>query len=269
METVAMINKDSYVTANFIDAERKTLEVLLKHPTNEKELTPYIIEASEEQADYKDLMKLVTEDQLHEQTWETKKRESDAFLAMARQIAKDAFEEEEGFAIANINASEKDSIARLNANEIDSIARVNEASAANAAVDQNTLISKTRIYPTIVDTIFTNMENEDHLFALKLALFEIQEIRESTDTKTKTALRKGKNKIEVLQHAFNLTGVRQTQHDDKSISTPEDNDAAIKEVEAKPVVEGNMTAAVKVDVAPTKGAAKKVAAKKTTAKKKA
>ena len=39
------------------------------------------------------------------------------------------------------------------------------------------------------------MENEDHLFALKLALFELPEIRESDNVEAKTALRKGTNKI--------------------------------------------------------------------------
>ena len=48
------------------------------------------------------------------------------------------------------------------------------------------------------------MENEDHLFALKLALFELQDIRESDNVEAKTALRKAQNKIEILQHAFNI-----------------------------------------------------------------
>lgn len=207
-----MINKDSYVTASFIDNDRKTLEVLIRHAENPKEMTPLIIEASEEQQDFNDLMEVVTMDQLHEQTWENKKAESEAFLAMAKNIAKDTFVEAEMI--------------------------------ANNAVDEAEIFSRTKIYPTIVDTLFTNMENEDHLFALKLALFEVQEIRESTDTKAKTALRKGKNKIEVLRHAFDICGVRQTQSDVPAVSTPEENEAAIKTLDESPQATDGVSAAV-------------------------
>jgi len=168
-----MITKESYVSANFIDNDRKNIEVLLNMDhTDAKTLTPHVIEADPDSKDYQDLMKLVSEDQLHEQTWNIKKEESQAFMLIAQQIAKDT-----------------------------------------GLVNQEELLNETKIYPTIVNTIFTNMENEDHLFALKLALFGVQEIKESTNTAEKTKLRKGKNKIEILQHAFNITGVRQNLED--------------------------------------------------------
>ena len=226
-----MINKDSYVTASFIDNDRKTLEVLVRHHENKNEMTPLIIEASEDQQDFKDLMEFVTMDQLHEQTWENKKAESEAFIAMAKNIAKDAFSEAEA-----------------------------------VAVDEAEIFSRTKIYPTIVDTLFTNMENEDHLFALKLALFEVQEIRESTDTKAKTALRKGKNKIDVLRHAFDICGVRQTQSDVPSVSTPAENDAAIKTLDATPQATDGVSAAVTKVARPTTVVKKKAG---TSKKKKA
>jgi|AOAMet1_04_M0_20_1038515.scaffolds.fasta_scaffold07166_2 hypothetical protein len=215
-----MINKDSYVTATFIDNDRKNIEVLVRHHENENEMTPLIIEASDEQQDFNDLMELVTMDQLHEQTWENKKAESDAFLSMARQVIADEFNEAEMIGTAK----------------------------AEAAVMDEQMFTRTKIYPTIVDTLFTNMENEDHLFALKLALFEVQEIRESTNTKAKTALRKGKNKIEVLRHAFDICGVRQMDTDVPAISTPEENDAAIQTLDATPQSTKGVSNAV-VDVA--------------------
>tara|TARA_B100000809_G_C15131306_1_gene528550 strand:+ start:1630 stop:2394 length:765 start_codon:yes stop_codon:yes gene_type:complete len=237
-----MINKESYVTANFIDAERKNIEVLLNlGHTEEMHLTPLVIEANEDNSDYQDLLKLVTVDQLHEQTWETKKQESQAFMSIAQQIAKDTFAEEEMKAIANIDTAEM---------------------IAGAEVDASTLLTKTKIYPTIVDTIFSNMENEDHLFALKLALFEVQEIRESKNIKAKTALRKGKNKIEVLTHAFEIVGVRKRTDDDKSISTPAANDAELEKVEATPQkapAAGVAKSSAAVKISPT---TKAVAAKK-------
>ena len=37
----------------------------------------------------------------------------------------------------------------------------------------------TKFYPVLVKAIFEETDNEDHLFALKLALFEVEQIRDS------------------------------------------------------------------------------------------
>ena len=63
---------------------------------------------------------------------------------------------------------------------------------------------KTSIFPTLVKTIIEDEENEDHLFALKLALFEVDKIRDSEDTELKSAIRKGKTKAEVLLNALKI-----------------------------------------------------------------
>ena len=62
----------------------------------------------------------------------------------------------------------------------------------------------TKFYPVLVKAIFNDVENEDHLFALKLALFEVEKIRNSKDNESKKKLRQAKNKIEVLKIAFDL-----------------------------------------------------------------
>lgn len=61
----------------------------------------------------------------------------------------------------------------------------------------------TNFFPTVVKAIFEN-ENADHLFALKLALFELEQITNSTNEELKTKLRQAKTKIEALQVAFQL-----------------------------------------------------------------
>jgi hypothetical protein len=68
--------------------------------------------------------------------------------------------------------------------------------------DENKL--DTKFYPTLVNAILKDQENEDHLFALKLALFEVEKIRNSEDSESKSKIRKGKTKIEVLTEAFKL-----------------------------------------------------------------
>ena len=164
---MSLITKDTFVSAHFIDQDRKNLEVLLNMDhTGEKELTPLVIEADETQADFGALMELTTMDTIHEETWSVKKAESEAFIATAKAVL-----------------------------------------AESGVLDQEVQLSKTKLFPTLVENIFTNMENEDHLFALKLALFELPEIRESDNVEAKTALRKGTNKIDILKHAFEITGI--------------------------------------------------------------
>ena len=65
-------------------------------------------------------------------------------------------------------------------------------------VDQNS-------FQKLIKAIFEQGENEDHLFALKLALFELPAIRDSKNDELKKKLRQSKNKIDTLKCAFDLT----------------------------------------------------------------
>jgi len=60
------------------------------------------------------------------------------------------------------------------------------------------------LFPTVVSAIVNNPDNEDHLFALKLALFEVEKIRDCEDTELKANIRKGKTKAEVLFNALKI-----------------------------------------------------------------
>ena len=62
----------------------------------------------------------------------------------------------------------------------------------------------TKFYPTLVSAILKDQKDEDHLFALKLALFENETISSSDNAELKAEIRKGKSKIEVLQAALKL-----------------------------------------------------------------
>ena len=61
-------------------------------------------------------------------------------------------------------------------------------------------------WPKFVSALFTDIENEDHLFALKLALFELEKIRDSKNNELKKKLRQSKNKIDTLKVAFEIIG---------------------------------------------------------------
>jgi len=62
----------------------------------------------------------------------------------------------------------------------------------------------TKFYPTLVKSIVEEQDNEDHLFALKLALFEVDEIKNAKNVDLKSNIRKGKTKVEVLLNALKL-----------------------------------------------------------------
>ena len=59
-------------------------------------------------------------------------------------------------------------------------------------------------FPNLVKAVFENEDNEDHLFAIKIALFELEKIRNSKNDDMKKKIRQSKTKIEALQAAFEL-----------------------------------------------------------------
>jgi len=158
-----MITKENYITAHFIDNERKNIEILLKDDKTDK-VIPFIIEYNPEHPNCQDLLKIVDLDTLHENTYQKIKTEQKNFEEMAMNIAK-----------------------------------------KSGLVFNETKLD-TKFYPALVKAMFNNLENEDHLFALKLALFEVDKIRDSKDNEKKKKLRQSKNKIDVLKIAIDLIG---------------------------------------------------------------
>jgi len=154
-----MITKDNFITAYFIDSERKNIEILLKDVDKVKS---HIVEYDMKYPVCQELLKVCTLDQLHENTYNKKKGEKAEFEEMVMRIAKKN-------------------------NMIVDDSKVNDNSFRN-----------------VVNALFKEDENPDHLFALKLALFEVEKIRNSKDDENKKKLRQSKTKIEALQVAFDL-----------------------------------------------------------------
>ncbi len=66
-----MITKDNFITAYFIDSERKNIEILLKDVDKVKS---HIVEYDMKYPVCQELLKVCTLDQLHENTYNKKKR---------------------------------------------------------------------------------------------------------------------------------------------------------------------------------------------------
>ena len=153
--------KDNFLSAYFIDDERKNIEILTT-TEDKKSVITTIIPFEQNHPSYVALTKYISIDQLHEETYNKKKKEREVFEQKVIEIAK-----RDGLLVDN--------------SKIDS-----------------------GLFPTLVKAIFEDEKNEDHLFALKLALFEIDKIRDSSNDELKKKLRQSQTKVEALQSAFDL-----------------------------------------------------------------
>ena len=62
----------------------------------------------------------------------------------------------------------------------------------------------TKFYPKVVEAIFGDDENLDHVFALKLAIFELNEIKDSKKDDLKKKLRQSKTKKDIIATACEI-----------------------------------------------------------------
>ena len=79
--------KDNFLTAHFIDNERKNIEIL-STSEDKTQTIPTIIEYNEDHPSFKALMTMITMDQLHEYTYQKVKNERKLFEESVLRIAK-------------------------------------------------------------------------------------------------------------------------------------------------------------------------------------
>jgi hypothetical protein len=88
--------------------------------------------------------------------------------------------------------------------------KIFETKVREIAKKDGLLVDDTKIdsnsYGKMVKAIFEQGENSDQLFALKIALFEVELIRDSKNDELKKKLRQSKNKIDTLKVAFEIVG---------------------------------------------------------------
>ena len=151
--------KDNFLTAYFIDQERKNIEIQTTTEDKKKVFTT-IIPFEEGHHQYEALKTVMSLDQLHESTYQKHKKERKLFEETVIRIA------------------QKDGLI-MDSERID-----------------------TKFYPTLVTSLFEDTDNADHVFALKLALFELESIKNSENEEAKKELRKSKDKLDILSAAI-------------------------------------------------------------------
>ena len=157
-----MISEANYITATFIDNERKTIEVLLRNDDGTK-VHPYILEYNPKHPICKELLKVCSLDELHENTWSKKKEEVKLF---------------------------EDSVIRI-AEKTGIIKKLLKISKKAEAED---------FFGAIFDFLLTDKkEHIDRLFNFKLHLFEQDVIKKSKNEKGKSNIRKAKTPIDAFK----------------------------------------------------------------------
>ena len=129
-----------------------------------KNLIPTIIPYDENNHMFKELMELMTIDKLHEDTHNKKKEEARLFEEQVIRIAK------KSGMVADIAKSE----------------------------------GNDEYFKNIIDALTKKVDDEDQLFAFKIAAFEIKEINESDNVEGKKKIRQAKNKIELFRAIFDM-----------------------------------------------------------------
>ncbi|HAT69766.1 MAG TPA: hypothetical protein DCS22_04625, partial [Flavobacteriaceae bacterium] len=80
------ITETNYITAHFIDNERKNIHVLLKSDDGTS-VYPYILEYNPDDPICQEFLKLCSLDQLHENTYTKKQEERKVFVSQIKKIA--------------------------------------------------------------------------------------------------------------------------------------------------------------------------------------
>ena len=153
-----------FLTAHFSNNERTIIEAYWTTPDGKDTRVEYI-EAKEGDVNYEDLLKHVDIDTLHELTFKNIRASDNAYKDQVMEIAK----------------------GRGMVYDIDSI--------------------NTDIYKAITAAIFKPFdpkEDKEKLFMFKLQLFELDQIKSSTNKDAKAKLRKSQDIIEALKAAIDM-----------------------------------------------------------------
>ena len=130
-----------------------------------KAVIPTIIPFNEKNHMFKELMEVTTLDKLHEDTHNKKKEEARLFEEQVMRIAK--------------KSGMLSSIAKEESND--------------------------EFFTSVIDAITKKRDDEDHLFAFKIAVFDqLKEVSESDNVEGKKKIRQAKNKIELFRAVFDM-----------------------------------------------------------------
>lgn len=153
-----------FIRAYFANNERTVVKAF--YLNDEGSEVPYVISAEDDNPQWKNLLKYITIDDLHEATYKYIKQSDEDYKAEVMEIAKERgilldFDE------ANTDAHKK-------------------------------------LLNVIFSPHENEQTTKESLFAFKLALFEFDAIKDSNDKETKAKIRKADNTIDALEAAIHI-----------------------------------------------------------------
>lgn len=160
-----------FVTARFTDQDKKFIQTTWQEKKKKSKLHYYGIELNLEHPHYIQLLDLISLDEIHENTVNWFRKERESFEKAVYEIAK------------------KDGLI------------------AEAITEQ----SKNK-YEDLVKSIFVEYkedEDKENLFNLKLALFELEQVRSSSNRELKAKLRKAPTFVDAIGAAIEIYSTSQ------------------------------------------------------------
>lgn len=143
------------ISARFTNSEKTTIEAVYNDKSDDNNPFAFIIEAKEDDVNYQNLLKDISEDQLHENTY------------------KYIIEERKTFEEAVLTIAKKEGMIEDTRKQDD--------------------------LEVLMRCIKLHGNDKEFLFKLKLAVFELDEIKENTDRSLKSQLRKAETVAGVLE----------------------------------------------------------------------
>jgi hypothetical protein len=170
-----MITKENYVTASFIDNDRKNIEILLKGE-KENEVISHTIQLDETHPDYQDLLSIVDLETIHQNTRDKIKETQKLYKKQLKAIAK-----EDGL-LFDINDLRRKKV--------------------NKSFQKNLKTNMVFVFKFFIDFLFSDnfdpKKDKDFLFTLKLEAFELDMAKNCGDRNLQMQLRKSKHPREVV-----------------------------------------------------------------------
>lgn len=186
--TIKNLTKETFDRAEFVNNDRTVVKIWWKNPEGhgnpDSELDHFIVNLEDRTTDGKEhpyitkLFELTNLDEMHENTWKRLKQEQAMWREYAIKIAK-----QDGLIIDPV-----------------------------AYYDSDTQSSKldTKFFGQTLQLLFNDFDVEkqkEDLFIIKLAAFELDMVKNSTDRERKSQLRKAKTPLEVLNTLIEMKQV--------------------------------------------------------------
>jgi hypothetical protein len=196
-----MLKGHKVITARFTDQARSVLEVTLKEDDTDK-IISYNVTAHENDKNYAELLKTVSLDEIHENTFKYIRSTQRDLKRIAITVAK-----RNGWITQNVDID--DDVGEKYAHIDPEKATEVETEAVQAEIQY----VQTPFDEVLTSTLFNDDKQTDFLFGLKLKLFEMDWVKENPDRILKRELRKANTSADVVAKAIEIWNSRPEKSD--------------------------------------------------------